>query len=342
MDRLAIVILNFNGQKFLAQFLPSVLQHADGHRVYVADNASTDDSVAFLKSFFPTIRVIELTRNSGYAGGYNEALNLVRQHHGGATYYALVNSDIEPTPNWIAPILRLMDEHSRIAACQPKIRDYARRDYFEHAGAAGGFIDYLGYVFCRGRVFATFEIDKGQYNDSRRVFWATGACLVVRADVFHQSGGFDADFFAHMEEIDWCWRIQRLGYEAWTCGESVVYHVGGGTLPKVNPHKTYLNYRNSLFMLYKNLPSRWLWVKILYRLVLDGLSSGLFIKQGQFADVWAIIRAHFAFYAHLPKLRRQRQLLKPQQQLSELPVFQQSIVWQYFVKAKKTFGELNA
>lgn len=342
MDRLAIVILNFNGQKFLAQFLPSVLQHADGHRVYVADNASTDGSVAFLKANFPTIRVIELTRNSGYAGGYNEALYQIRKQYGGATYYALVNSDIEPTPNWIAPIIRLMDRHARIAACQPRIRDYARPEYFEHAGAAGGFMDYLGYVFCRGRVFATFETDHGQYNDNRRVFWATGACLVVRADVFHQSGGFDADFFAHMEEIDWCWRIQRLGYEAWTCGESVVYHVGGGTLPKVNPHKTYLNYRNSLFMLYKNLPSRWLWAKIMYRLVLDGLSSALFIKQGQFADVWAIIRAHFAFYAHLPKLRRQRHLLRPQQQFSELPIVQKSIVWQYFVKGKKTFSEMNA
>ena len=337
MDRLALVILNYNGQKFLQQFLPSVLKHADGHPVYVADNASADGSIAFLKTNFPSVRLVELPRNTGYAGGYNEALDLIRQHYGGATYYALINSDIEPTSGWIAPILRLMNGNPRIAACQPKIRDYARRTYFEHAGAAGGFIDYLGYVFCRGRVFATFEADKGQYDDNRRVFWATGACLIVRADVFHQSGGFDADFFAHMEEIDWCWRIQRLGYEAWVCGESVVFHVGGGTLPKINPHKTYLNYRNSLYMLYKNLPSRWLWPKILYRLILDGLSSMLFLKQGQLADVWAILRAHFAFYGHLPKLRKQRRLLKPQQQLSELPVLQQSIVWQYFAEGKKTF-----
>lgn len=335
MDRLALVILNYNGQKFLQQFLPSVLQHADEQPVYVADNASTDGSIAFLKTNFPSVRLVELPRNAGYAGGYNEALDLIRRHHGGAHYYALINSDIEPTPGWTAPILRLMDSNPRIAACQPKIRDYARRAYFEHAGAAGGFIDYLGYVFCRGRVFATFETDEGQYDDNRRVFWATGACLVVRADVFHQSGGFDADFFAHMEEIDWCWRIQRLGYEAWACGESVVFHVGGGTLPKINPHKTYLNYRNSLYMLYKNLPSRWLWAKIIYRLVLDGLSSVLFLKQGQLANVWAILRAHFAFYAHLPKLRQQRRLLKPQQQLSELPVLQQSIVWQYFGEGKK-------
>ncbi|WP_019987910.1 glycosyltransferase family 2 protein [Rudanella lutea] len=340
MTRLALVILNYNGQTFLQQFLPLVLQHADGHPVFVADNASTDGSVAYLQANFPGVTVVRLTRNTGYAGGYNEALEQIRQVHGGATYYALVNSDIEPTAGWIEPILRLMDANPRVAACQPKIRDFNRRDLFEHAGAAGGYIDYLGYVFCRGRVFATFEPDRGQYNDNRRVFWATGACLVVRADVFHQSGGFDAHFFAHMEEIDWCWRIQRLGYEAWACGESTVYHVGGGTLPKVNPHKTYLNYRNSLYMLYKNLPSGWLWPKLLFRLVLDGLSSVLFLKQGQIADVWAIIRAHFAFYGHLPTLARQRRALKPQQQLSELPVVQQSIVWQYFANKKKTYAEV--
>ncbi len=341
MDRLALVILNYNGQKFLQQFLPSVLQHADGFPVYVADNASTDGSLALLRAQFPTVRVIELPTNTGYAGGYNVALGRVREQYGGATYYALINSDIEPTPGWIAPILRLMDANPRIAACQPKIRDYNRRTHFEHAGAAGGFIDYLGYVFCRGRVFASFEPDNGQYDDNRRVFWATGACLVVRAEVFHRSGGFDAHFFAHMEEIDWCWRVQVLGYEAWACGESMVYHVGGGTLPKANPHKTYLNYRNSLYMLYKNLPSQGLWPKLLFRLVLDGLSSALFLKQGQPADVWAIIRAHFAFYAHLPVLRRQRQQLGPQQQLTELPVWPQSVVRQYFFGGRKTYSSMR-
>jgi GT2 family glycosyltransferase len=337
MDRLALVILNYNGQKFLQQFLPLVVQQAEGYPVYVADNASTDGSVAFLNTHFPTVRLLQLPRNGGYAGGYNEALDLIRQHYGGATYYALINSDIEPTPGWIAPILRLMDGNPRIAACQPKIRDYNRRDYFEHAGAAGGFIDYLGYVFCRGRVFATFEVDQGQYNDNRRVFWATGACLVVRATVFHQSGGFDADFFAHMEEIDWCWRIQRLGYEAWVCGESMVYHVGGGTLPKVNPHKTYLNYRNSLYMLYKNLPSRWLWAKIIFRLVLDGLSSILFLKQGQLADVWAIVRAHFAFYGHLPTLRRQRQLLNPNSSYPNCPYSGKALSGNILERGKRRF-----
>ena len=344
MDKLAIVILNYNGVHFLEKFLPSVFLYADGFSaanisVYVADSASKDNSVAVVRTQFPDVRLIELEHNEGYAGGYNLALQQIKTHYGGATYYALVNSDIEVTPNWIAPILRLLDTNPAIAACQPKIRDYNRPAYFEHAGAAGGYIDYLGYVFCRGRVFASFETDQGQYNDNRRVFWATGACFVVRAEVFHKVGGFDAHFFAHMEEIDFCWRIQRLGYEAWACGESMVYHVGGGTLPKSNPHKTFLNYRNSLFMLYKNLPATGLWPTLLARLVLDGLSSMLFVKAGQWADVWAIIRAHFAFYGALGRLRRQRTALQPHVALTKLPVCRKSVVWEYFVKGKKRFSE---
>ncbi|MBC3788838.1 glycosyltransferase family 2 protein [Spirosoma utsteinense] len=340
MDSLAIVILNYNGHSFLADFLPTVLANADGHPVYVADSASTDGSVAFVRATCPTVRIIELSRNEGYAGGYNLALTHLRQQYGGARYYVLLNSDIDVTPGWLSPMLTLLDANPAIAACQPKIRSYAQRDLFEHAGAAGGFVDWLGYVFCRGRVFATFEQDKGQYDDDRRVFWATGACLVVRADVFHQTGGFDSAFFAHMEEIDWCWRVQRLGYEVWACGGSTVYHVGGGTLHKSNPHKTFLNYRNSLFMLYKNWPADgWLWGKIGMRLVLDGLSSLLFLKVGQWRDVWAIIRAHGAFYAHLPQLNRQRSLLK-KQQTKEVDLYPHSIVWQYFGKGKKRYKEM--
>lgn len=341
MDTLAIVILNYNGQSFLAKFLPTVLAYAEGHPVYVADSASTDGSVAFVQDNFPAVRLIELAHNGGYAGGYNMALEYIRTHHGGARYYVLPNSDIEVTPGWIAPVLSLLESNPKIAACQPKILSYSQRDTFEHAGAAGGFVDRLGYVFCRGRVFATFETDQGQYNDNQQVFWATGACLFVRADLFHQAGGFDTTFFAHMEEIDLCWRLQRLGYEVWACGQSTVYHVGGGTLPKSNPHKTYLNYRNSLFMLYKNWPADgWLWGKILLRLVLDGVSSLLFLKVGQWRDVQAIIRAHFAFYGHLPYLRRQRKALR-QQQKQAVALYPYSIVWQYFVKGKKTFRELR-
>ena len=341
MNILAIVILNYNGQPFLEKFLPTVLANADGHPVYVADSASTDDSVRFLRATFPSVRVIELPRNEGYAGGYNLALEHIRTHYGGATYYVLPNSDVEVTPGWLSAPLSLLESNLNIAACQPKIRSYSQRDLFEHAGAAGGFVDWVGYVFCRGRVFATFEQDRGQYDDNRRVFWATGACLFMRADVFHETGGFDTSFFAHMEEIDWCWRVQRLGYEVWACGQSMVYHVGGGTLPKANPHKTYLNYRNSLFMLYKNWPADgWLWPKILLRLVLDGLSSLLFMKVGQWRDVWAILRAHFAFYGCLPQLHRQRRLLA-QQQTTEVRLFPKSIVWQYFAKGRKTFEGIS-
>ncbi|GAB2602854.1 glycosyltransferase family 2 protein [Spirosoma areae] len=337
MTTLAIVILNYNGQPFLAKFLPAVLAHADGHPVYVADSASTDSSVSFVRLTFPAVRLIELPRNEGYAGGYNTALDRIRTQYGGATYYVLLNSDIDVTPGWISPVLALLEANPRMAACQPKILSYSHPDLFEHAGAAGGFVDWLGYVFCRGRIFAAFEADQGQYDDNRRVFWATGACLFVRADVFHETGGFDESFFAHMEEIDWCWRVQQLGYEVWACGASAVYHVGGGTLHKSNPHKTYLNYRNSLYMLYKNWPADgWLWPKLLWRLVLDGLSSLLFLKVGQWRDVWAILRAHFAFYGHLPHLQKQRNILKQQRKV-EVGLYPKSIVWHYFVEGKKTF-----
>lgn len=340
MDILAIVILNYNGQPFLAKFLPLILANADGYPVYVADSASTDSSVVYLKATFPSVRVIELPRNEGYAGGYNLALDIIRTQYGGAMYYVLPNSDIEVTPGWLPPMLALLQANPAIAACQPKIRSYSDRSLFEHAGAAGGFVDWLGYVFCRGRVFATFETDNGQYDDNRRVFWATGACLFMRAEVFHRLGGFDASFFAHMEEIDWCWRVQRLGYEVWACGQATVYHVGGGTLHKSNPQKTFLNYRNSLFMLYKNWPTDgWLWPKIFLRLVLDGLSSLLFLKAGQWPDIWAILRAHFAFYGSLPQLHRQRRLLK-KQQTTAVSLYPKSIVWQYFAEGKKTFEEM--
>jgi len=340
LNTLALVILNYNGQPFLAEFLPVLLAHAAGHPVYVADSASADNSVVFVRTHFPTVRLVELPRNAGYAGGYNAALDRIRAADGDFTYYALVNSDIEVTPGWLAPILSVMDANPNVVACQPKILSYQQRELFEHAGAAGGFVDWLGYVFCRGRVFATFETDHGQYDDNRRVFWATGACLFVRAGVFHQTGGFDAVFFAHMEEIDWCWRVQRLGHEVWACGQSTVYHVGGGTLHKSNPQKTYLNYRNSLFMLYKNWPADgWLWGKILLRLVLDGLSSLLFLKVGQWRDVIAIIRAHFAFYGRLPQLSRQRQILQ-RQQIRTPALFPQSVVWDYFARGLRTYTSI--
>ncbi|GAA4410151.1 glycosyltransferase family 2 protein [Nibrella viscosa] len=336
MDHLAIVILNYNGYSFLERFLPSVLAHAEGFPVYVADNASTDQSVSLLRDRFPAVRLLQLSRNHGYAGGYNAALRQIP-----AQYYVLLNSDVEVTPGWIRPVLALMEADSRIAACQPKIRAYDHRTHFEYAGAAGGYIDWLGYAFCRGRLFDTLEEDRGQYDDDRPVFWATGACLFVRAGVFHEAGGFDASFFAHMEEIDWCWRVQRLGYQIWTCGRSVVYHVGGGTLPKTNPQKTYLNYRNSLLMLYKNLPPERLFGTLLLRLVLDGISSAVFLRAGQWRDIGAILRAHFAFYGRLGALRPVRnQLLRQAGAVTHLPVYTRSIVWDYFVNGCKTFCQL--
>lgn len=333
--RLAIVILNYNGRNFLARFLPSVLANADGFSVYVADNASTDDSVTYLQTQFPQVRLLQLPTNDGYAGGYNNALR-----HIDAEYYCLLNSDVEVTPGWIRPVLDLLDAHPQAAACQPKIRAHAQPTLFEYAGGAGGYLDWLGFAFCRGRLFDTLEPDVGQYDDSRRVFWATGACLFVRAAVFHQTGGFDASFFAHMEEIDWCWRVQRRGYEVWTCGASVVYHVGAGTLAKTNPTKTYLNYRNSLAMLYKNLPQRNPWGLLLLRLVVDGLSAGPLLLRGEFRAIWAIIRAHFAFYGRLGTLRQQRRLVAAAA-TTAVPLFPNSIIWAYFAQGKRRFSELS-
>ncbi|MEZ0608621.1 glycosyltransferase family 2 protein [Fibrella sp. WM1] len=332
--QVAIVILNYNGRDFLARFLPSVLAHADGFSVYVADNASTDDSVTYLRGHFPQVRILQLPTNEGYAGGYNTALSQID-----AEYYCLLNSDVEVSPNWIRPVLDLFAANPNTVACQPKIRMQAQPAQFEYAGGAGGYLDWLGFAACRGRMFDTVETDTGQYDDDRRVFWASGACLFVRASVFHKTGGFDASFFAHMEEIDWCWRVQRLGYEVWTCGGSVVYHVGAGTLAKTSPKKTYLNYRNSLAMLYKNLPQRNPWGLLLFRLIVDGLSAAPLLLRGELAAIWAIIRAHFAFYGWLPRLRPQRQALA-RQATTAVPLFPKSFIWAYFVKGVRRFADL--
>ncbi|RFS17935.1 glycosyltransferase family 2 protein [Emticicia sp. C21] len=328
MPKVAIVILNYNGQGFLERFLPSVIQHSSGHEVVVADNASTDTSVTFLKQNYPNIRLIQLPHNGGFTGGYNQALKQVQ-----TTYYVLLNSDIEVTPNWVDPIIELMDTNPKIAACQPKIKDYYKPTYFEYAGAAGGFIDWLGYPFCRGRIFDTCEEDTGQYDNTREIFWATGACMFVRAAVFHQLGGFDTKFFAHMEEIDLCWRMKNAGYQIFYSPASTVYHVGGGTLHKSNPRKTFLNYRNGLAMMYKNLPANQLFTTIFARLVLDGVSSIKFLLAGSFKDIWAILKAHFAFYGMIPTLER-----KSSKHLKN--IYPRSIVLQYFLRGKKRFGEL--
>jgi len=330
----AVVILNWNGKAFLQKFLPSVLKNSLQHaRVIVADNASTDNSVTFLQSEFPQVEIIENKENGGFAKGYNDALAQVE-----ADYYILLNSDIEVTPNWIAPVIQLMAKDSNIAACQPVIRSYYAPEYFEYAGAAGGFIDKYGYPFCRGRLFQYIEEDKGQYNDVREVFWATGACLFVRADLFRQLGGFDEDFFAHMEEIDFCWRLKHLGYKIMVCPESKVYHVGGGTLPKKSSFKTYLNMRNNIALLYKNLPSdRLRWI-LASRLILDGVAAFKFLIDGGFGDFWAVVRAHMSFLRNFKRNHAKRKLI-PHNTVSQ--IYMGNIVVDHYLKRMKKFSEIH-
>lgn len=332
--RTAVVILNWNGSNFLKKFLPSVLEHNQPDvRVIVADNASHDDSVEMLKRDFPQVEIIQNKSNGGFAKGYNDALALVD-----CEYYILLNSDIEVTKGWIEPIIRLMDSDPSIAACQPVIRSFHEPENFEYAGAAGGFIDEFGYPFCRGRLFTDLEKDNGQYNDTREVFWATGACLFVRAELFRKYGGFDEDFFAHMEEIDFCWRLKHHGYKIMVCADSKVFHVGGGTLPKKSSFKTYLNMRNNITLLYKNLPSDRLFTVFFIRLLLDGVAAFKFLVDGGIADFWSVVRAHMSFYRHFGKHKHKRQLIQ-HKQVSQ--VYKGNIVFDYFLRGKKKFSELS-
>lgn len=289
--KIAVVILNWNGTKLLEQFLPSIVQYSSEADIYVADNASTDDSIAFVKANFPTVQIIRNESNFGFARGYNEALK-----HIDAEIYALVNSDIEVTENWLKPIIETFENEPQTAIIQPKILDYKRKEYFEYAGAAGGFIDKYGYPYCRGRIFETLEKDKGQYDDNCEIFWASGACFFIRNSVYNELKGFDSDFFAHQEEIDLCWRAFNKGYKAKYNSQSVVYHVGGATLQLGNPKKTFLNFRNSLLMLIKNLPKEKLYWILFCRLILDGIAGIKFLFQGKFNHFSAILKAHFSFY----------------------------------------------
>ena len=299
----AVVILNWNGKDWLEKFLPTIVRYSAEATVFVADNGSEDDSKSFLTQDFPAVKIIENKENLGFAGGYNKALNQIH-----AEYYVLLNSDIEVTEGWLSPIIKLMDSDKNIAACQPKLLDYTNKEKFEYAGASGGFIDNLGYPFCRGRIFDSLEEDKGQYNDAIEVFWATGACIFVRSDVFWEVGGFDEDFFAHQEEIDLCWRLKNKGYKIMVEPNSVVYHVGGGTLDAGSPFKTYLNFRNNLFMLFKNLPLPSLFMVIPMRLLLDGVAALTFLNKPKgIHHLFAIMKAHFTFYFAIPSLIAKRQ-----------------------------------
>ncbi len=325
--KIAVVILNWNGVKLLEQFLPSIIQFSPEATIYVADNASTDSSISFVKEKFPSIKIINNESNLGFAGGYNEALKQVD-----ADIYALVNSDIEVTENWLIPIIETFENELQTAIIQPKILDYKRKEYFEYAGAAGGFIDKYGYPFCRGRIFDTLEKDHGQYNDNCEIFWASGACFFIRTFVYKELKGFDSDFFAHQEEIDLCWRAINKGYKIKYNSQSVVYHVGGATLQQGNPRKTELNFRNSLAMLVKNLPKKQLFYVILIRLILDGIAGIQFLFQGKLDHFIAILKAHFQFYSQFYINYKKRDQFQAEKYYNT-----ESIVYLYFIKGIKEF-----
>lgn len=337
-SKVAVVILNWNGKSFLEKFLPSVTKFSKTHQIIVADNNSSDDSVSFLKQNYPNIKIINNPSNDGFAKGYNIALKQVS-----AEYYILLNSDVEVTENWINPIIELMDADPSIGACQPKILDYKHRDKFEYAGACGGFIDKYGYPFCRGRVFNVLENDNHQYDNEMEVFWATGACMFVRSEAFWKVGGFDEDYFAHMEEIDVCWRMKNIGYKIFVQPKSIIYHVGGGTLNKLSPRKTYLNFRNNLITVTKNAYSPFLVLKIIYRMILDGVAGLKFLLEGNGSHCIAVIKAHFSFYKMLPSTLKKRKQLKqlPGFNFARVGVYDKNIVYMHFIKGKKTYSELN-
>ena len=334
MKKIAIVILNYNGRKFLETFLPNVIENSSSVAdIIVADNKSTDDSVEFMRKNYPNIRLILNDFNGGFATGYNVALRQVE-----ADYYVLLNSDIEVTPHWIEPVIELMESDECIAACQPKILSYHDKAKFEYAGAAGGYIDKYGYPFCRGRVFQELETDEGQFDDVKEIFWATGACMFVRSSLYHKYGGLDDSFFAHMEEIDFCWRVKNMGYKIMYCPDSKVYHIGGGTLPKSSARKTYLNFRNNLSLLLKNLPDGRVFTTIFYRFFLDWVAGLKFLCDGSFADFFAVTRAHFSFLRHLPYLKKKRRKLT-QNKVSQ--IYQKNIVFKHFLEKKKLYSELE-
>ena len=334
MKKVAVVILNWNGRKFLEEFLPPLIAHTPSWvELVVADNASFDDSIDFVKEYFPQIRILINEENYGFAKGYNVALRQIE-----AEYYCLLNSDIEVAPNWVEPIIDFLDNNPDVAICQPKLLSFYEKNRFEYAGASGGFIDKFGYPFCRGRLFDMLEEDKHQYDDVVEIFWATGACMFVRANLYHELGGLDDDFFAHMEEIDFCWRVKNAGYKVMCCPQSIVYHVGGGSLPKSSPRKTFLNFRNNIILLYKNLPKRKIpWV-FFVRFILDNVAAIRFLFDSGFGDFKAVYKAYFSFYSSFGKNLRKRKGIK-YRHVSE--IYSKSIVLEYYLRGKKYFSDLE-
>jgi GT2 family glycosyltransferase len=333
--KVAVVILNWNGKYYLERFLPSVYNSSYPNLTFViGDNASTDDSIEFIQKNYPQITLIQNDKNYGFAGGYNRVLAQVE-----ADYYVILNSDVEVSPGWIEPIIQAMESDPSVAAAQPKILSSLQPTHFEYSGAAGGYLDKFGYPFCRGRIFEKIEIDEGQYDDPISVFWASGAALFIKSKIWKESGGFDEDFFAHMEEIDLCWRIKRMGYNIKYYPFSEVYHVGGGALNKENPFKTYLNFRNNLFMIQKNLPFSQVYLIIFLRLWLDLLALTRFYLKGQFKDAFAVHRAHWSFFKSFRITNNKRKQATNNFKVSEL--YKKLIVWNYFFTGIKKFNQLN-
>jgi hypothetical protein len=335
--QIAIVVLNWNGASLMRQFLPSVVQFSKrgNTEIIVADNGSTDDSLSVLQKEFPDVRILNLKQNFGFARGYNEALARVD-----TDYFVILNSDVEVTKGWLDAPIRLMKAEPGIAAVQPKILSYNQKTHFEYAGAAGGFIDRFGYPFCRGRIFNVMEADHGQYDQQTDIFWATGACMFVRASAFREAGGFDADFWAHMEEIDLCWRLKNKGYRIVYTPESKVFHVGGGTLSYDNPRKLFLNFRNNLWLLYKNLPSNHLWQTIFIRLFLDGVAAFKLLAEFNVNGIKSVVKAHFQFWKSIPELRKKRKTILRKVESGLPGHIQKSIVFQFYFRKRKYFSEL--
>lgn len=330
-QQVAVVILNYNGASFLSQFLPTLQQYTPNARLVVADNASTDQSEEVVRNL-PQVEWMPLTQNFGFAEGYNQALRHIQE-----PYSLLLNSDVEVSNGWLEPLVHFLEANPEFAACQPKIRSWHRPDYFEYAGAAGGFIDALGYPFCRGRLFDTLEKDEGQYDDAVQIAWTTGACMLIRTAVFKKAGGFDGRFFAHMEEVDLCWRLERSGHKLACIPRSIVYHVGGGTLPKSNPRKTFLNFRNGLVMLFRNSAPAHRWVKLPLRIFLDWGAFLQFLLKAKFSEALAIPRAH----GHAFRLILKTKIPKKQAYPRLVTHSKCVIIWGYFLQFKRKFSEMK-
>ena len=335
---LTIVLLSYNSRNYLEQFLPGLIENTPKeYPIVVVNNGSTDDTEDFLSEHYPELRVITILKNKGFTNGYVESLSQIESDH-----YCLLSSDVEVSPGWTEAVMKVFAEDEKVAACQPKIKSWHRRNEFEYAGACGGYLDKYGYLFCRGRLFYTVEEDKGQYNETAEVFWASGACFFVKSSLYHKLGGLDDDFYAHMEEVDLCWRMKNAGYKIMSVPASEVFHVGGSIISYGSPGKTFRNYRNNLILLMKNLPAAQLIWKLPYRLVLDGVAFFHLLFTGQFILALTIIRSHFSFHSHFFYwLKRRKECQSMVKKGVRTTYYNKSIVWDYFISGKKYFSQLN-